>query len=1170
MTLGIERRAILPILSLMHRFPRLRLLFLLCFFCLVSSGQVPPPAEPQAEEDTTATAGDPTPAPETPPAAEAQPEESPATGLPSVERIREMLQGLPSGEGTDEAARTTIQNALSQAIALAEATELSLNRFSEFKARREAAPDRLNEVKAQIAKLQAQDSFTVPDTSTLAETEAALQEARTRLTEAESEYETLSRQASEWTERRRVIANRIPELRDSLDQLSQAQPNATPTANTPAFAEWIRRAYEIRSVRAQIDELTEEATSYEARRELRTLRIDLAALNRNRLRGLVSALDSRAQSQREAQVAEQRQAAEAAAVAAARSHPLIQAAADENKQLAEERSRIIESIQESDTEADQFRTRLDALLQTKEDIASRLRATGGSRALGLKLRREFEGLPRPGPLRERQKPIAGKIGETELRLEEVSDLRTALSDISVSVDQRIEESEVPIPPSSLERIKSNLSESLQNQRQILMNLQADLDRYFESLVSYDAVLSDYQEAVEDFRDYARQRILWIPNLPLFGSHIDDIRQSYDDWREADGASNLFSGVSSDLARQRGSTFILGVIAYVMAALLLWRQSIHSLRTLSSSPDFNYRLSISFEGLFWLVIRAGIIPAGLWLLSNYLYVTATTSALFAAGNGLRAAAVILFTLGLVRGLCRPGGIAEKHLRIESKRCALIRRALPPGITVVLAVLVCLAESFRSWDNETWQLVLARSFFILATLVELFLLAFVFRFRQGILALAKQPGVFASATVRGIAAIAAVGIPIMLIGLAVAGYFYAAYELSFRVLKTIWLIVVLVVANGLCIRWVRINKLRLLKAQKEKEAEEAAANGEPQSTDVVEQIRAEINEEEDIFRADIETRRLLRVVFLGALVVGIWSVWSATLPALREMASFALLGDPSDPSANPLTVGDATIALIVISITVYAVRDLPGLLDFMILRRIGMSPSASYAITQLLTYAIVMIGIVVGFKSLGIAWSDVQWLIAAVSVGLGFGLQEIVSNFVSGIILLVERPVRVGDVVTTGDTTGVVSRIRIRGTTVVNFDRQELIVPNKEFVTGRLINWSLTDKINRLRIAVGVKYGTDLAMAKKVLETTVRKHPNVIDDPAPAVHLTDFGDNSINFLIFAYLPNLDNRLQTQTDLIEQIDLAFKEAGIEIPFPQRDLHLRSVDENIVFRLPPGNLEA
>ena len=183
----------------------------------------------------------------------------------------------------------------------------------------------------------------------------------------------------------------------------------------------------------------------------------------------------------------------------------------------------------------------------------------------------------------------------------------------------------------------------------------------------------------------------------------------------------------------------------------------------------------------------------------------------------------------------------------------------------------------------------------------------------------------------------------------------------------------------------------------------------------------------------------------------------------------------------------------------------------------------------------------------------------TVGLGFGLQEIFANFVSGLIILFEQPIRVDDVVTIGEVTGKVSKIRIRATTIRRWDQRELVVPNKEFITGRLINWTLSDNVLRREFIVGIAYGSDIEKAEKILYEVARANPLVLADPAPVVIFKNFGDSSLEFELRVYISGIDNYVPVWHDINCKIDTQFRKAGIEIAFPQHDLHIRSIDTSI-----------
>jgi potassium efflux system protein len=210
-------------------------------------------------------------------------------------------------------------------------------------------------------------------------------------------------------------------------------------------------------------------------------------------------------------------------------------------------------------------------------------------------------------------------------------------------------------------------------------------------------------------------------------------------------------------------------------------------------------------------------------------------------------------------------------------------------------------------------------------------------------------------------------------------------------------------------------------------------------------------------------------------------------------------------------------------------------------------------------LVAIGFISIANELGGSWSQVQWLVAALSVGLGFGLQEIFANMVSGIILLFERPIRVSDTVTIGTVTGKVSRIQMRATTLIDMDQKEHVVPNKTFITSQLVNWTLSDAITRVVIPVGIAYGSDVELAHKVMLDTVLSTPLVLAEPAPSVLIVGFGENSLTFSIRIFVSELSNRLPVTHDLYIRLEKALHEHKIEIPFPQRDIHIRSVVQEL-----------
>ncbi len=241
---------------------------------------------------------------------------------------------------------------------------------------------------------------------------------------------------------------------------------------------------------------------------------------------------------------------------------------------------------------------------------------------------------------------------------------------------------------------------------------------------------------------------------------------------------------------------------------------------------------------------------------------------------------------------------------------------------------------------------------------------------------------------------------------------------------------------------------------------------------------------------------------------------------------------------------------------AFRNVPGLAEIFVLQRLPLDAASRFALATVLRYAIGFAGVLATAAVIGISWDKVQWLAAALTFGLAFGLQEIFANFVSGLIILAERPVRIGDTVTVGTVSGTVTRIRMRATTVTDWDRKELVIPNRQFITGEVINWTLSDPTLRVIIPVGVAYGSDIALVEKTLLEIGERNAIVLDTPKHYVLFRDFGESTLNFELRVFIPNIEHLLTVQHQLRIEIDRLFRERGIEIAFPQRDLHIRSAD--------------
>jgi small-conductance mechanosensitive channel len=224
--------------------------------------------------------------------------------------------------------------------------------------------------------------------------------------------------------------------------------------------------------------------------------------------------------------------------------------------------------------------------------------------------------------------------------------------------------------------------------------------------------------------------------------------------------------------------------------------------------------------------------------------------------------------------------------------------------------------------------------------------------------------------------------------------------------------------------------------------------------------------------------------------------------------------------------------------------------------GVEEGVQYALNRLLHYAVLVVGGFLALDNLGISVTALAGLGAVLAIGIGFGLQNIAQNFVSGLILLLERPVKKGDLVEVGMTRGVVRSIHARATIVTTFDNVDIIVPNGDLITQQVVNQTFGSRSLRIRVEVGVAYGSDTALVRDTLERIAAAHPEVLREPAPVVLFSAFGESSLDFAVLAWVSDPIRQARIASDLRFAIDEAFRAAHIEIPFPQRDLHIRSSD--------------
>ncbi len=420
--------------------------------------------------------------------------------------------------------------------------------------------------------------------------------------------------------------------------------------------------------------------------------------------------------------------------------------------------------------------------------------------------------------------------------------------------------------------------------------------------------------------------------------------------------------------------------------------------------------------------------------------------------------------------------------------------------------------------------------------------------------------------------AIAVPLTLIVMLSLGYYYTAIKLINRIAYSFYICMLYVLLSNLIKRELYVAEIRLLKTSKfkalailEKEAEDSNKLRSQGLDLIVKKDNSDnYNKNESVKFDLINTKafKLINIMLLCAIAYLLYIQWSDLASVLSYLDTIIIWSSKTLVNGNyeitsMLTLADLSTAIIIFSISVILNKNLPALLERLFLLRFSVGhKSTSYTVRIISSYIITALGVIFSASALGISWDNLQWLVAALSVGLGFGLQEIFANFVSGLIILFERQIRVGDIVTLNGLSGTVNKIRIRATNIVSFDNKEVVIPNKEFITSALTNWSLSNTITMIEFAVGIAYDADPTKAKGILKSIVKSCKYLSHDKPPRIYIKSLDASSVTIMCEVFVNEIGNRKNTFDYLSEQTLKRFAKENIEIPFNQLDVKIKNLD--------------
>ena len=1059
-----------------------------------------------------------------------------------------------------------------QALDDLQAAAVAKQSAGELDQRTKAIPQTQRDVESKLSEPEAVGEPQLNGRATLSELDITRNELQQKVAELEQQLTQPAVDPAARTNRRKENRQFLIELPAQLEAVRNQLQAPTPEGEPPVLTALRQASLNARKqlLQRKGDSVQAELTLFDTEDAVRlpSMRRELLTRQLSRTRKLVelhvAEINRLRQEEADARARDAR-------TAAMQAEPLLEPLLKKNEQIATEETeirRLHEAAQQSQREIESQLTEVRS--DYREIVELDKQQLGLSVAMGLRLRKLRGELPHVREHEQQRQTRLEVLEDSQFKLYERSDALNDVFDIEASADAIVAQSN--LTGEKRGELHENALTALRNQHDYLENVINAYNRYTETLTSLDQQQGELIKESREFQEFIDQRILWVrSHRPLSTSEIIEDRES---------AITLFDGsvwrtvghsLLIDIPQQRALYFGVGVL-FVCLLLLHHRIGRH-LREMSKLAKARGCVSMmpTIRALFYTILISLIWPGLMWFVAWRLLNSPDPERIvLAAAVSLSQLAGVFAILELVRQSLRPHGLCDAHFGwpLATLRAVRIRLRKLMILGLPLAAIVALVH----FHNGDGRFAAVERLFFMATML---VLAW---FSHSIL----HPKTGAFRELRAMRSGGwldrldyvwygiAIGLPLLLTGLAAAGYYYTAQELMFRSQVTVFLVLGCFYGQAMLQRWVMLRHRRLkLQQLRERQAALVAdrTNSEESGAPLPEVDTSGI----DLTSISQQSGRLISTTLILIGLVGLWLIWSDVVPALRfldrwpigstlvQVTEQVLQKDGTfetvyNEEVRTITIANLIMAAFIFTLTVTAARNIPGLLEMTVLQRLPIDRSTAYAVTALVRYSLVLIGIMLASRTVGIGWSKVQWLAAALTFGLGFGLQEIFANFVSGIIILFEQPVRVGDVVTIDGVSGVVNRIRIRATTITDWDRKEYIVPNREFITGRLLNWTLSDTMNRVVINIGVAYGSDTSLVRETILQVAKEHENVLEDPAPLVTFESFGDSSLNFVLRAYLPNLDNRLHTIHDLHATINDRLAEKNIEIPFPQRDLHLRS----------------
>ena len=1065
------------------------------------------------------------------PAASAQDSEA---ELSPIERLQADIAALPDS-GRSAAEQQQFQEAWQQALTALQQAESLREQQTRLQARLDQAPEELRRLRQQLEALtpvneeQLRQRFS-PSTlqtldATLGDQVARMYDWQNELTATNSELISAETRPEKTQSRISSNQSRANELNEQLRQLQRQPQNQLNRARERAMQAELSQLEQSNSLLRQ--QLSANNTLLElANAKRRLLLAELGNIDKE-INVLQDVIDEKRRSLSEQVISDT--TAESSQIS---NHQLLHKQSLINQRISEELLKSSNQISALSRRNIQASQQVDYLTQLESALDQQISVLEGSLLLSRILHQEKQALP----VVKIDRTLTDSVADTRLRQFEINQLRELLRNQDAYLARLLNQ----LPEEQREALREDLLQLIRSRVTLVDQLSTHINTLLGEAVALQINENQLQQLGTKLRQTIEDQLFWVASNPPINRNwiISLPEQMLSQWHHLQPMTQTQRFLLT-LKNNLGWLTLLLALASIPLLIRKWLNQ--RLQQLHNEVG-HYRLdSQRTTPLALLLTAVWVLPLPILLAgAGFGLCYGDTPAMPTLGQALLHLAVSWFVLHLLYRLLNAQGITLRHFRWPSAKVSRLRRLIRNLAWVLLPMVVIISLGTTNPEHLDKD--------VLGRLVMIITLC-LFSLLVGRFMYCSEP-LNNSRIFHYGASLILILTPLVLAGMTIWGYHYTAIRLADRMIDTLYLITAWMLLQGIVVRNLRVagRHLAYQRAISKRQAEDQASGTENSTPLEIPELKLEqINQ---------QSLRLGRLALLILFSVLVYLVWADLISAASYLESITLWeynsGTADNPLMKPLSAGDMLGAIIVVVLTITLARNLPGLLEILVLSRMELRQGSSYAITTLLSYVIVSIGIISCLSTLGVSWNKLQWLVAALGVGLGFGLQEIFANFVSGLIILFERPVRIGDVVTIGNLSGTVNRIRIRATTITDFDRKEIIVPNKTFVTEHLINWSLSDTVTRVTVKVAVTHGSDVTLVRSLLLQIAEDNPRVLKEPEPLVFFLDFNDNRLEHELRMHVQQLADRNAAIDETNREIDRLFGEHNIEIATRQVDINL------------------